>query len=503
MNRILGLLGLAALLSGCSGRTGVPYPDGYPVTRAMHNPLFVDFESPMFEGDSLSPLYTADASAHVWTVDGREVLYVYASHDIAPPRGCDRMDRYHVFSTEDLVHWTDHGEILNADQVREEGGWGIDGFMWAPDCAYNPADETYYFYFPHPDYAPDSTHIWRVGVATSKYPDRGFRLIGRVEGVPSYIDPCVFVDDDGQPYIYNGGGGHCYGGRLRRDDWTQLDGEMQPMEGLHDFHEATWIHKYNGRYYLSHSDNNHYREGNCMRYAVGDSPLGPWQDLGIYMYPTGCETNHGSIVQFKGQWYAFYHTANFSGHGALRSVCVDPIGMDADGRLRIVQNFGTPRGGVAPKISASDTTRIPAVQFNEGGYHYAYFKHRDARRGNYLRDAADSLMGISTDGWRTWLNDLTRGEWVRYTVDAEQAGAYAVCCRMALADGAQETRFHLCVNGFDRTGEVALPAGDTTWHEIRLAPVELAAGEQYLDFRIDRGSLHFASIELVPLAGDR
>ena len=57
----------------------------------------------------ITHMYTADPSAHVWE-DGR--LYVYASHDIDPPRGCDLMDRYHVFSTDDMVNWTDHGEIL-------------------------------------------------------------------------------------------------------------------------------------------------------------------------------------------------------------------------------------------------------------------------------------------------------------------------------------------------------------------------------------------------------
>ena len=59
-------------------------------------------------------MYLADPSAHVWN-DGR--LYVYPSHDIAPPRGCDLMDKYHVFSTDDMIHWKDHGEILNASQV--------------------------------------------------------------------------------------------------------------------------------------------------------------------------------------------------------------------------------------------------------------------------------------------------------------------------------------------------------------------------------------------------
>ncbi|HMG07063.1 MAG TPA: hypothetical protein VK609_01075, partial [Mucilaginibacter sp.] len=87
-------------------------------------------ESPAAGNPFITSMYTADPSAHVWA-DGR--LYVYASHDIAPARGCDLMDQYHVFSTDDMVHWKDHGEILRASQVswgRPEGG-----FMWAPDCA--------------------------------------------------------------------------------------------------------------------------------------------------------------------------------------------------------------------------------------------------------------------------------------------------------------------------------------------------------------------------------
>ena len=86
----------------------------------------------------ITHMYTADPSGHVWA-DGR--LYVYASHDIDPPRGCDLMDQYHVFSTADLQHWTDHGEIVRASQVpwgRPEGG-----FMWAPDCAYKNGKQIY------------------------------------------------------------------------------------------------------------------------------------------------------------------------------------------------------------------------------------------------------------------------------------------------------------------------------------------------------------------------
>lgn len=312
----------------------------YPMTRSMKNPLFADFPSPMYNSWLSGPLYTADASARVWNIGGKEVLYVYASHDMEPAAGCDRMDRYHVFSTEDMVNWTDHGEILNAATVRKQAGWGCDGFMWAPDCVYNPSTRLYYFYFPHPTNAAKWNSTWRIGVATSPYPDREFRVRGYIEGMPAEIDPCVFVDDDGQPYIYNGGGGHCYGGKLRKDDWTRLEGDMKAMTGLTDFHEAAWVHKYDGRYYLSYADNYVTTDGrgaNRLRYAVSDSPLGPWSYRGIYLDTTTCDTSHGSIVQFKGQWYAFYHCSDLSGQGNLRSVCVDKLFYDADGSIQLVR----------------------------------------------------------------------------------------------------------------------------------------------------------------------
>ena len=284
-------------------------------------------------------MYTADPSARVWE-DGR--LYVYASHDIAPPRGCDLMDQYHVFSTDDMVNWTDHGEILRSTQVpwgREKGG-----FMWAPDCAYR--DGTYYFYFPHPSES-DWSKSWKIGVATSKFPAKDFTVIGFIPNIKPMIDPSVFVDDDGQAYLYYGGGGICEGGKLK-ENMIEVDGEMQQMEGLEDFHEASWVHKRNGVYYLSYSDNHDekWNDGvkgdNRMRYAISNSPLGPWKSMGIYMEPTDSYTNHGSIVEYKGQWYAFYHNSNLSAQNGefndwLRSICVDKLFYNEDGTIQLVE----------------------------------------------------------------------------------------------------------------------------------------------------------------------
>lgn len=280
----------------------------------------------------ITHMYTADPSAHVWD-DGR--LYIYASHDVEPPRGCDLMDKYHVFSTDDMVNWTDHGEILSSDDVK----WGRPegGFMWAPDCAYK--DGTYYFYFPHPS-GTDWNNTWKVGVATSKYPDRDFKPLDKpMENVGGFalIDPAVFVDDDGAAYFYYGGGGKCYGARLA-DNMIELAEPLREMTGLVDFHEATWVHKHNGKYYLSYADNHaeNGRGANRLCYAMSDSPLGPWEYKGIYLEPTGCDTSHGSIVKYKGNWYAFYHNQALSSQGNLRSVCVDRLEYNPDGTIQLV-----------------------------------------------------------------------------------------------------------------------------------------------------------------------
>lgn len=297
----------------------------------------------------ITSIYTADPSAHVWA-DGR--LYVYPSRDMDPPRGCDLMDRYHVFSTDNMVNWRDEGEILRASQVswgRPEGG-----FMWAPDCAYR--NGTYYFYFPHPS-GSDWNKTWKVGVATSKKPASDFQPGGFIEGVGGFsmIDPCVFTDTDGTAYFYYGGGGKCQGAKLK-ENMVELDGSLQAMTGLEDFHEAAWVFKRNGIYYLTYADN--LPGKNRLRYATSNSPLGPWTSKGIYLEPTGCDTSHGSVVEFKGQWYQFYHNQTLSGQGNLRSICVDKLNFNADGTIQTVAQT---KAGVSA-VGAPQKPALPPIK---------------------------------------------------------------------------------------------------------------------------------------------
>ncbi len=363
----------------------------------------------------ITSIYTADPSAVVGQ-DG--VLYIYASHDMDPPAGCDRMDRYHVFSTEDMVNFRDEGEILRSDDVpwgRPEGG-----FMWAPDCGFK--NGKYYFYYPHPT---DSrwNDSWVFGVAVSDHPHKGFRDIGYVTdgngnaiGGWCMIDPCVFIDDDGTTYFYYGGGGLPRGCKLKEDMQT-VDGDVHEMVGLHDFHEAAWVFKRDGVYYMTYSDN---LEGNNrLCYAVSDNPFGPWDYKGIYLAPTGCDTSHGSVVEYKGHWYAFYHNCSVSGRGNLRSVCVDELFFEENGDIRLVEQTDTPCTAVGTPPACDPRTATYAAPLTvEGGLRYSKVEGFGGRAALHITHEVCAhtrvrLIVNATD-W-SYIN-LLPGETARFTL---------------------------------------------------------------------------------------
>ncbi|WNG25040.1 family 43 glycosylhydrolase [Cystobacter fuscus] len=427
-------------------------------------------------GDPRNPIfrniYTADPSAHVWA-DGR--LYVYPSHDIAPPRGADLMDEYHVYSTNDMVNWVDHGEILRASNVpwgRPEGG-----FMWAPDVAYK--NGIYYFYFPHPS-GTDWNNTWKIGVATSTQPAANFTVQGYIQGLESLIDPAVFVDDDGQAYLYYGGGGIAKGGKLKAN-MMEIDGQMQTMQGLVDFHEASWVHKRNGLYYLSYSDNyDQNGDHNRMRYATSTSPLGPWTYRGIYIDSTDSYTNHGSIVEYKGQWYAFYHTSMLSGNDWLRSVSVDKLYYNNDGTIQLVQQtkqHGTPHFTTPLAIPG----KIQAEDYDNGGQGVAYSDGSPQNEGGAYRPNEGVDVGaIPSGGFHVgW---LSTSEWVEYTVNVATSGTYTVSARVA-TQTANGSSLRILFDG-KKVGTLAVPnTGEWQTYTTVSTQVNLVAGKHILQLR--------------------
>ena len=271
---------------------------------------------------------TADPSAHVWA-DGK-TIWLYCSHDMDTAMNYNSMDEQHVFSSTDMVNWTDHGVALSSKDVS----WGIPGFMWAPDCAYK--NGTYFYYFPH----MDKNNNFRIGVATSNKPEGPFKDIGRyIEGTEG-IDPACFIDDDGQAYLYFG---KDHVAKLKENMTELAEPARKIVYGATNSREGTYMHKRNGIYYYSYTDfvDSLYQG----YYAMGNNPYGPFEYKGpvnrIPKTTLGAihpAQDHHSIVEFGGQWYYFYHTGNYNGgSGFRRNVCVDYLYYNPDGTMQMVK----------------------------------------------------------------------------------------------------------------------------------------------------------------------
>ena len=305
---------------------------GVPLQLSAQNPIIRD-------------QFTADPIARVFN----NKVYLYPSHDIVPPQGQRQdwfcMEDYHVFSSENLTDWTDHGVIVTQNKVP----WvRPDSYsMWAPDCVYR--NGKYYFYFPS---APTTGMGFAVGVAVADSPEGPFVPEPEpIKGING-IDPCVLLASDGNAYIF-WGNGRC--AKLKdnmkelADDtpketvkFREREFEMMGVNCLKDLPnrqaEGPFAFEYNGNYYLTYP---YVRENTeVLGYAMSKNPMGPYEYKGLIMaeHPNGCWTNHHSIVNYKGQWYLFYHTNFFSPKDdKRRSVCIEKLAFNADGTIQEVK----------------------------------------------------------------------------------------------------------------------------------------------------------------------
>ena len=147
------------------------------------------------------------------------------------------------------------------------------------------------------------------------------------------IDPTVFIDDDGQAYLF-WGNTQCYYAKLK-DNMTELDGPIHPIN-LPRYTEAPWVHKHGDWYYLSFASE--FPEKIC--YAMSKNINGPWIYKGILNEIAGnSNTNHQAIIDFKGKSYFIYHNGsiNTDGCGFRRSICIDPLFYQKDGSIKRIQ----------------------------------------------------------------------------------------------------------------------------------------------------------------------
>ncbi len=281
--------------------------------------------------------FSADPSGRVF--NGK--VYVFPSHDIIAPEGKNLrpnwfcMEDYHVFSSENLTDWTDHGIVVSQYNVPWVDSTSFS--MWAPDCI--ERNGKYYFYFPA-NKKPEGTSRRRgfgIGVAIADKPEGPYtpqtEPIAGING----IDPNVFIDKDGQAYIY-WSLGNIFVAKLK-ENMLELDSEPQviadlPQKGLK---EGPYLFERNGIYYMTfpHVENKTER----LEYAMGDNPMGPFKMTGVIMdeSPMNCWTNHHSFIEYNGQWYLFYHQNAYSPKfDKNRSICMDSLFFNTDGTIKKV-----------------------------------------------------------------------------------------------------------------------------------------------------------------------
>ena len=274
--------------------------------------------------------YTADPAALVHN----GTVYLYTGHDEAPaPEQRYVMHEWLCYSSTDMVTWTEHPSPLN-----------VKAFAWAKDDAWasQVVERGGKFYW----YAAVEHGTVRgkaIGVAVSDSPTgpfkdaRGSALVTNDMTTEAKIfwddiDPTVFIDGKGQAYLYWGNSA-CYWAKLK-PNMTEFDGPIQTIK-LPAFTEAPWVHQHNGWYYLSYATG--FPEK--IAYAMSRSLEGPWVYKGVLNELAGnSNTNHQSIIDFKGKSYFIYHNGgvNTAGGSFRRSVCIDELFYNKDGTLKRV-----------------------------------------------------------------------------------------------------------------------------------------------------------------------
>lgn len=287
-------------------------------------------------------IYIADPSAHQWA-DGK--MYIYGSRDESPNYYCS--GSYHVLYSPDLLKWdltaNTFASFGKTDQVNYS-----DNFLYAPDCQYK--NGLYYLYYCL------STNKNTAGVATSTMPNGPF-LKGvdiNLKGI-NEIDPCVFIDDDGQGYYiwgqFNAKIAKLKPNMLEIDTNTIIQNLLNEKE--HFFHEGGYMVKHNQTYYFVYAHMGRAGKPTCLGYATSKLPTGPFTYKGVIIDNSYCDpnnwNNHGSIAKFNNKWYVFYHRATH-GSQTMRKACIEPITFNDDETINEVE-MTTQGAGSALKAS--------------------------------------------------------------------------------------------------------------------------------------------------------
>ena len=273
-------------------------------------------------------VYFPDPSAKVF--NGK--LYIYGSLDESDDYWCSK--RHHVIETSDLKTWIIHEDVFSSVGEKDEVSYNNE-LLFAPDCGFR--NDTFYLYYCQ----PSSTQAEGVAVSTSP---AGPFVNGQLLNVGKYqeIDPSIFTDSDGQAY-YLWGQFSLKMARMK-ESMREIDTSSIKVDVLtekqHFFHEGAFMTKRKDLYYLIFADISRGEKPTCLGYATSKTPMGPYTYRGVIIDNDECHpgtwNNHGSVVEFRDQWYVFYHR-NSHGSDKMRRICAEPIFFNEDGTIDEVE----------------------------------------------------------------------------------------------------------------------------------------------------------------------
>ncbi|MFD2033305.1 glycoside hydrolase family 43 protein [Belliella marina] len=298
------------------------------ITIAISASVFAQEKPQQFQSKG-NPIFTHAYTADPAALVKNDTLWLYTGHDFEGGQKSYKMKDWLVFSTSDMINWTEHPIPLKITDFA----WAKSGDAYAGHV--QEKNGKYYWYI--------STNWSGIGVAVADNPAGPFKdalgkpLLTNKDCFASThswacIDPATFIDDDGQAWIF-WGNRECYYAKLK-DNMIEIDGEIKQIEfdGF-EFTEAPWIHKKDGKYYLTYAT----EFPEKIAYAMADNIEGPYEYKGILNEIAGnSNTNHQAVVEFKDQWYFIYHNGgiNTDGGSYSRSVCIDKLYYNSDGTLK-------------------------------------------------------------------------------------------------------------------------------------------------------------------------
>lgn len=274
--------------------------------------------------------YTADPAALVY----KEKVYLYTGHDVAPKnQNRYEMHEWLCFSTTDMINWTEHAVPLTVKDFK----WAKDD-AWASQVVERNGKFYWYVSITHATVPGKAIGVAIADNPTGPFKDaRGSALITNDMTTDTKIswddiDPTVYIEDNGQAWLL-WGNTILYYAKLK-ENMIELDGPVKTIP-VPKFTEAPYIHKYKGWYYLSYA----YQFPEKTAYAMSRKMEGPWEYKGILNEIAGnCNTNHQSIIEFKGKSYFVYHNGALVPDAASfhRSVCIDYLYYNKDGTMKRV-----------------------------------------------------------------------------------------------------------------------------------------------------------------------